>query len=175
MYTGPYPKFCCQNLLAGMSRLISTTDARLPTTPALFGKLINVLQVVCSSLYQVIIFSAYFGLFRVSELVLDCKKGSSSDAMDASSIHFLRTIKLLKFMWLIQKQINLVEELYWCCLVEGKVCPVKLLKQFSMQRPKIQGPFFCYFVRSRYLFNAVLKKSLSCIGVDKNTNYIPLG
>lgn len=41
--------------------------------------------------------------------------------------------------------------------VEGKVCPVKLLKQYSMQRHKMEGPFFCHFDRSpltRYQFNA---------------------
>lgn len=78
-----------------MSRLISTTDARLPITPALLEGLINVLPVVCSSLYEVKLFSAvfscsYFGLFRVSKLVLDSKKGSSSHAMDVSSIQFFQ-------------------------------------------------------------------------------------
>lgn len=171
----PTQNFVVKKLLAGMSRLISTTDARLPITPALLEKLINVLPVVCSSLYEVILFSAvfscsYFGLFRVSELVLDSTKGSSSHAMDASSIQFFQDNSAVKIYVAHSKTDQLGRGVVLILpAVKGKVCPVKLLKQFSMQRPKIQGPFFCHFDRSpltRYQFNAILKKSLSCIGVD---------
>lgn len=113
MHTEPQPNVVVVKIVGR-----HVTIDRLPITAALLETLLNVLPVVCSSLYKVILFSAGFFIFilwsfRVSELVLDSTKGSSSHAMDACSIQvFFFRKKLLKFMWLIQIQISLVGELY---------------------------------------------------------------
>lgn len=78
-------------MLVGMLRLISIIDVWFFIIFVLLERLINVFLVVCSFLYEVKLFLVvflclYFGLFRVSELVLDSKKGSSFYVMDVFSI-----------------------------------------------------------------------------------------
>ncbi|XP_062573986.1 uncharacterized protein LOC134235834 [Saccostrea cucullata] len=173
----PTQNFVIKKMVVGMSRLQSSVDARLPITPDLLGKILNVLPIVCRSSYETTLFSAdfscsFFGLFRVGGLVLDSKKSSSSHALDATSIQFSKDNSDVKIHLSHSKTDQFGKGVVLVLpAVEGKICPVKLLKQYSVQRPVTKGPFFCHFDKSpltRYQFNAILKKSLSCIGVDNN-------
>lgn len=85
----------------------------------------------------------------MSELVLDSTKDSISHAMDASSIQFFQVNSAVK-IYVAQSKTDQLGRGAVLLLpeVKGKICPVKLLKQYSLQRSKIQGSFFYHFNRS---------------------------
>ena len=69
-----FDPFLIKNMLAGYKRLYSKKDLRAPITREILGKICNALPDICKSVYECKLFTApyslaYFGLFRVSELV----------------------------------------------------------------------------------------------------------
>ena len=69
-----FDSFLIKNILAGYKRLYSRKDLRAPITREILGKICNALPDICKSVYECKLFTAtyslaYFGLFRVSELV----------------------------------------------------------------------------------------------------------
>ncbi|XP_052102937.1 uncharacterized protein LOC127736433 [Mytilus californianus] len=68
--------FIIKKMLIGMERLDKRADSRLPITPQILDKLISLLPSVCLSQYETLLFSglfslAYFGFFRIGELVVN--------------------------------------------------------------------------------------------------------
>jgi len=68
--------FVIKKMLLGFAQMKHRTDSRLPLTPSLLCNIFDKLPVGCSSDYESRLFRAafslaYFGLFRVGELVAD--------------------------------------------------------------------------------------------------------
>ena len=66
-------------MLLGLDKLGRSVDSRMPITPSLLDKILERLAAVCSSSYEACMFKAafslaYFGLFRIGELVADSTK-----------------------------------------------------------------------------------------------------
>ena len=79
--------------MKGAARAGVSPDTRQPITPDLLSKLIAVLPTVCMSMYEAKMFTsvftlAYFGLFRISELVCQNKSVADKKALQFSDIVF---------------------------------------------------------------------------------------
>ncbi|VDI01631.1 Hypothetical predicted protein [Mytilus galloprovincialis] len=161
-------------MLIGMERLDKRVDSRLPITPQILDKLISLLPSVCLSQYETLLFSglfslAYFGFFRIGELVVNKSLAHShtlslddfsfSDNNVSINLKFSKTDQLGKGSLIIIPSIN------------SHVCPVHLLKKYFIARPKTIGPAFIHFggnYVTRYQFNAVLKKALNVANITSD-------
>lgn len=166
-------KFIVRKLLNGLDKSSSRVDNRLPITFDLLGKLVSILPAICISKYEETLFksmflTAYFGFFRLSELVLS----KSPDVQHAISVD---NVSIVSDMLQIFVQSSKTDQTGKGALVQissvgGEFCPVMAVKQFQLVRPSLPGPFYCHFSGqpvSRYQFNAVLKKALSALGLAK--------
>jgi len=170
-------KFVVRKLIDGIKRSKSPQkDSRLPITMELLVKILSVLPIVCSSHYESELFTAaytlaYYGLFRVGELTVDSmgtKTGKSHTVQvgDAKIVGdtleiYLATSKTDQFGKGVSMHIS--------AQANKTLCPVFNLKKFLNSRPLFGGPLFCHFdgnPLTRYQFAAILKKSLSLLGVD---------
>ena len=168
--------FLVKKLLLGMSKLGIVRDRRLPITIDLLKNIARVLPAVCSSNYEATLFSAifsmaYFGLFRVGELVVN----SSSNLNHAVDILNVR----------MQEHDNVLEVLLSHSKTDQKgkgtvialpavntpVCPVVSMKAYMSLRPEQSGPLFIHFSGtpvSRFQFASVLKKALHFLNVQND-------
>ncbi len=85
--------FVVRKALTGMSRLSQRVDPRLPITLPLLQQIITTLPAICNNHYEVCLFSAayllaFFGFFRVSELVAASTGDLSQRACSHSDISF---------------------------------------------------------------------------------------
>lgn len=169
----PTQCFVIRKMLLGMSRLDRRVDSRLPVTPDLLSKLLKSLPNVCKSVYETSLFSAifslaYFGFFRIGELVV------SSPGLHGHVIN-VRNVLLKENESVLQLSLPHSKTdqegkgvLIDFPAIDSVACPVKLVRQYLSVRPVLAGPLFCHFGGlpvTRYQFNAVLKKSLSVVGV----------
>ncbi|MES9880225.1 MAG: tyrosine-type recombinase/integrase [Sedimenticola sp.] len=165
--------FIISKLLEGCRRSAPSRDNRAPVTPNMLNSMRISLPLVCHNGYEASLFLAafllaYFGMFRVSELVAPsrCSLGTallrsdvSFSADNASVSISLRTYKT--------KQrgpptiIKLTRE------VNGDICPVRALHAFLRLRPNNVDTLFCHANGtpvSRSQFCGVLAKCLRVSG-----------
>ena len=165
--------FIITKMLSGMTRLDARVDQRFPISPELLVKIIQVLPVVCSSVYETTLFSAifslaFYGFLRVGELVV-ASKGEWGHALLAHTVKVKDhggTIELeLSHSKTDQAGKGVIINLQ---KIESPTCPVSLVKQFLAIRKRASCIFFCHFDGipvTRYQFSALLKKSLNAIGL----------
>lgn len=168
--------FLVKKLILGMSRSGSEGDKRLPITIDLLQRVIRVLPAVCSSNFEAVLFAsaftvAYFGFFRIGELVVD-SSFKLNHALDISNVKFGEQDKVLEVLLPHSKTDQTAKG---CVIalsaVSSLVCPVTLMKAYLAIRPKVQGPLYRHFsgaVVTRYQFSSVLKKALKALGIDSN-------
>ncbi|CAG2196532.1 unnamed protein product [Mytilus edulis] len=170
-------KFVVRKLIEGIKRLggPNQKDTRLPITRDILEKLLRSLAVICKNGYETKLFMASFslafhGFMRVGEITVDCKnkqmhtvKFENIKLCDARLEVLLTSSKTDQFgsgtTIVISKQKN------------KNVCPVQIMANFIKVRPPYLGPLFCHFDGSpltRYQFSALLKRSLSVIGIENN-------
>ena len=168
--------FVVAKMLEGCHRLRQVKDLRAPITQPVLAAICEALNSVCSNEFETLLFSslytlAYFGLFRVSELVSPSRSqiGSplqQSDVKYNSDKHSLViTLRATKTnQRAIPIQIKLPEENN-----AYNLCPVRAIQNYLTVRPLTGGPFFCHVDGSpvtRYQFSAVLNKSLRLTKFD---------
>lgn len=168
-------------MLEGIKRSKNSSDSRLPITGKLLCQIINILPHVCFSEYEASLFSsafslAYHGFLRVGELVLS-KKWQSHQVIGVENICFFteNNQDIIKLYLPFSK----TDQLGQGCqikITETKeiTCPVYLLRQYLLQRPKVKGPLYCHFGGSsvtRYQFSSVLNKALRAMGVSNYTSF----
>ena len=103
---------------------------------------------------------AYHGVLRVGELVLSTK-WQSHQVIGVENICFFKENN----QDIIEIKITKTKEI---------TCPVYLLRQHLLQRPKVKGPLYCHFGGSsvtRYQFSSVLNKALRAMGVSNYTSF----
>ena len=163
-------------MITGLKRSSGTGDSRLPITRQMLQQIVRVFSCVCTSQFEVKLFTAAFalifhGLFRVGELTVDNRyahhtvQHSNVKVFDKYVEIYLPTSKTDQFRKGYTIQI--------CKHEDSTVCPVSTLGSYLGFRPNFQGPLFCHFdgkSLSSYQYTAVLKKTLALLGHD-TANY----
>lgn len=171
----PVKSFIVQKMLTGLKRSKPSKDIRSPVTYQLLLKILDVLPMVTKSKYEHLLFgstfaTAFFGLFRISEIAVASKK-SLRNVLQLSDLQFSNeNIKLkLRFSKTDQNGKGLVITISKS--VESTVC-FSLLETFLQFRSQEDGPLFCHIngtPLSTYQFSSVLHKALRFLGIETNT------
>lgn len=145
-----------------------TRDNRAPLTKSVLEAVFKQLPQVCLNDYETKLFSslftlAYFGLFRVSELVTSFKqqKVGPIERSDVSIVGNKYAVIKLRHFKTHQKGkpvlLKIPED-------SSPVCPVRAMSQFLSVRPHNQGIFFSHLNNNpvtKTQFNAVLTKCIN--------------
>ena len=143
-------------------------DPRDPITRPILKAICQAAPNACYNIYESTLFQAlfsvaYFGLFRVSELVatnpLSPNSGIQYPAIkvDTSARKLIITLNVFK-----TNQHGLPIQVKIPC-EPSPPCPLEAIQRFLARRPAVSGPFFCHADGkpvTRYQFNAVLQKCL---------------
>lgn len=166
--------FLIKKLLEGCNRSSSTKDDRVPVTFKILVQLTSKLPTVCVSPYEVFLFKAlwvlaYFGLFRVSELVTTGCISNQIQFHNVSINTSHLTIILGKHK---TNQLGKPVELKIPTEPFSPLCPVRQVGQFLAVRPSsYNGPLFCHADGSpvtRYQFATVLNKCIIKAGLSNS-------
>ena len=168
--------FVVKKMLQGLSRLDVRKDLRMPILLSDLSKIIHALPVVCYSAFEATLFSAifslaFFGFFRVGELV-QITKFESGHALQRHNIKYCASINALEVTIPHSKTDQKGHGATLCIPASEKiVCPVQAFKCYESVRPPFLGTYFRHLCGSpvtRYQFTTVLKKALSHIGVENS-------
>jgi len=165
--------FVINKIIKGCRRLRPVVDKRAPITILMLQKICNVLPMVANSSFESLLFKAmfsvaYFGLFRVSELVFTNNGNRSlqfEDVLfDNDNKHVLLCLKVFK-----NNQNGNPVRMRLPCESDRMICPVCNLHQYMHVRSQNPGQLFVHNNSSlvtRYQFSAVLKKCLQQSGFN---------
>lgn len=169
----PSESFLIKKLLQGLTRCTRKADARYPITLQRLGQLVSKLPLVCSNSYEATLFQAaytlaFFGFFRVSDIVGQPRVPDGRMGMQFIDVTFDN------FSLDVHLKHSKTDQSGTGCHVNipqvgsaPEVCPVTAMKRFLQVRPQTPGPLFVHFDGSqltRYQFQAVLKKVASLLG-----------
>lgn len=172
----PTQNFVVKKLLLGMSRLGSKRDKRLPITINLLQSINTVLPSICYSQFEAALFKAafclaYFGFFRVGELVVDSSV-KHNHALAVENVQLKDYGRVLEVFLPHAKTDQAGSgSVIALSAVDSPVCPVLAMKAFLDVRPKRQGHLFIHFSGdpvTRFQFSSILKKALTSVGVTTN-------
>jgi hypothetical protein len=175
--------FLITKILEGLRRKrVKSSDVRAPVTLDLLRRLLQALQKVCTSNYEVCLFSsaftlAFFALLRIREITLDNKLDTGPHVICYEDISFSNKNE----MYLRIRSSKADQRSNTITLIiskqkgsESDICPVKRLKQFLVMRysgPTCSSPVYIHFDGSnltRYQFNSVLLKTLQFCGLSEH-------
>lgn len=162
--------FVVNKLLEGCLRLRKPKDSRLPITMTLLKDICSVLTGICFDQFETKLFKAayllaFYGLFRVSELVV-------------SSMAFLDRALLLEDVVVDDNLKHVCVKLHVTKTNQtgafpttlripqesnAELCPVRAVMAYLECRPNCKGPFFCHANSTpvtRNQFSAVLAKCI---------------
>lgn len=163
--------FIVSKLLEGCRRNRVVRDKRAPVTKSILTAICQVLPQVCYDTYETCIFKAifsvaYFGLFRISELV-----ASSANMLGHPIEHTDVSIRDDKYAVIRLRHFKTNQRgnavLLKIPRETGPICPVVQLSNFLTVRPTVSGLFFCHANQSpvtRSQVSAVLNKCIIKLG-----------
>lgn len=169
----PTESFLIKKILEGFRRLKSSKDMRAPITRELLIRLIDSLPAVCYSEYESSLFKslftlAYFGLFRIGELVytdhrqagyaLQLADITLSDQKLTICVRLCKTNKTGKPIFVHISSVS-----------DKRICPVIAMQQFMHLRSTGSGSLFIHanmLPVTRYQFCAILNKAVSSAGLS---------
>lgn len=164
--------FLLKKILEGMRRTVSSKDTRAPITLDMLKEMPFALQQICSSHFESKLFLAsfllaFFGLLRVSEIVV-CR-GNSGRALQIDDISLNSNSVEINIRFSKTDQLGRSTKLS-IAATGASVCPVQAIKQYLAIRPSTaKGPLFCHFngkAVTRFQFATVLHKALKFAGYD---------
>ena len=172
----PTARFYIKKAMEGYKRQNWHSDTRLPITIDMLNDLCTSLSTVCYSYYESVLFRAmflvaFFGLFRISELVV-VPTLSSDCSLKASDVSFHNRSGIFIAKLILKKsknnqrgppQIITMSELQ-----NKRLCPVNALQTYLKTKPSSDS-LFCHINSSpvtRFQFTTVLKKCLSYLGIS---------
>lgn len=172
-WNDPLEVFVIRKLLEGCKRSRVLKDARAPITQVLLTKIIETLPQICSSDYETILFQtvysvAFYGLFRVSELVYT---GSASTPLFIRDVVVQGDNLAVTFTLRTSKTSNTPVTLRVPREGDISVCPVRLLVKYLLVRPVSEGNLFLHVDSrplSRSQFSAVLNKTIKKLGLHSS-------
>lgn len=173
LFQDPTDSFIVKKLMEGFKRLQSCKDSRAPITEDILQKVCHSLSSVCYNQYEMALFKAvfciaYFGLFRIGELVYT----------DQRQIHHaLRfdDVKLKADRLIVRLRISKTHQygnplfLHVQSNPDKTICPVTAMHDYLKFRTSLQGNLFCHangLPLTRYQFGAILSKSITHIGLQ---------
>lgn len=181
-WVDPTDNFLLRKMFQGLARTNKRQDSRLPITFDRLQQLIGVLHTVCTNAFERRLFAAvftlaFFGLFRVSEIVGQDQSlpgGRSGLQNDSIRINedLLVTVGATKTDQEGRGGVVKIKKV----LSHPEVCPVANLRAYLLVRPAVTGALFIHFngkPLSSYQFQAVLKKGANTLGwsADKFTSH----
>jgi site-specific recombinase XerD len=114
---------------------------------------------------------AFFGLFRIGELVCASKKTAQKGVLMIHDITFKQTSMKVCIRFSKTDQTGKATTI----MIEGNstavLCPVQATKEYIQSRGQHAGPLYCHFNRtflSRFQFNKVLQTSLKLAGSQQH-------
>lgn len=170
-----FDSFLIKNMLEGYKRLRSKTDARAPITKEILEKICKVLPHICKSVYECKLFTAayslaYFGLFRVSELVFTSEVQSDCplqlEDIDCRVQSTAITVRLRK-----SKTSKTPVMLRIPSDSRVEICCVKAIQRYLKVRPNFVGFLFIHENLSpltRSQFAAILAKSVRTLQLPES-------
>lgn len=160
--------FLVTKALEGYRRMRPTFDSRIPITYETLCSIIHILPAVCFSKYEASLFSAafslaFFGLFRVSEIVVSSgqhvARASHMDDISITPTNKCQTITVrLRVSKTSQSGASVSVPI---CQVSGEVCAVDLMARYLKLRCSLSDYLFCHVngqPLTRYQFGAILSK-----------------
>lgn len=164
--------FSVRQALKGYRRRSLVPDSRRPISVELLGGLCGATKLVCFSEYEALLFNtafsfAFFGAFRISELVPANKKESSGISYEQVVVD--------QFGVRVWLQHSKMAQAGRGCLVNLQaqenvlVCPVALVQRFLGAKPPVGGQFFIHAnlePLTKYQFDSVLQKCLNQLGLQ---------
>uniref|UniRef100_A0A8W8MMU3 SGNH hydrolase-type esterase domain-containing protein n=1 Tax=Magallana gigas TaxID=29159 RepID=A0A8W8MMU3_MAGGI len=160
--------------MIGLSRLDERKDNRMPITLDILKALVQVLPLVCRSLYEATLFTAifvtaFYGYFRIGELV----QNSITDIGHAVQLQDITFGTDNKSVTINLKHSKIDQEGKGAVVniksVDKHLCPVLSLRKFLRLRPKAMGSLFCHVNGApvtRYQTASVFNQSLVRLGLD---------
>ena len=153
-------------LLEGFRRSSQHKKVRLPITISILVTIVNALQHVTSNTYEQKLFAAafslaFFGFFRVGELVIT--KNNGHQVLKRNDIHINSDEILVHLRYTKTDQAGKGTQIKIHKRDKG-VCPLQLMTNYLQTRPQCEGPLFCHLdgrPLTRNQFSVVLKKALA--------------
>ena len=170
----PCTSFRVKRALKGASRGKSTPDTRQPITPIILEKIMGATRFICSSNFETSLFKcifslAFFGLFRIGELVCNNKRQPQSKVLHLRDIAFKEDSMKVTVRFSKTDQTGKSSS----AILKGKkgspLCPVQATKNYIAKRGIHAGPLFCHSdgsFLSRFQFNKVLELALQFCKID---------
>lgn len=168
----PTQSFIIKKILEGFRRLRARPDIRAPITHDILVKICRVLQFVCYSNYEVVLFRAafslaYFGLLRVGEMVYTDQR-QADHALRQNDVCFIKNTLRIRVRMSKTNQSGTPVFLHIPPIGDKSICPVQSMLNYINLRPSCDGILFCHVnghPLTRYQFGAVLSKSVSHLGL----------
>ena len=165
--------YMVKRALKGVSRERVSEDTRAPVTPALLESLLLALPHVCKTSYEAALFKsiyllAFFGLFRIGELVCPSRHDIARSVLNVNDLATQPGKIRLRVRFSKTDQTGKTSDVIICQKAGHPLCPVRAMFEFMKIRVKKSGPLFMHFDStfvSRFQFNAVLKAALSFANV----------
>lgn len=168
--------FLIAKLLDGCFRVRKTVDNRAPITKHILLGILNELHRVCYNQYEIKLFKslwllAYFGLFRISELVACYAYGPNyninrGDIYISPDGHFV-SVSLNRHK---TNQCSKATVLKLALEQDKNACPVTALISYINVRPDIEGSLFCHADGKpvlRHQFSFLLDKCIVRAGFNR--------
>ena len=170
----PTDTFLVKKLMKGFSRSAPSKDARFPITIQRLQQLVTALKFVCNDSFEALLFKtafvlAFFGFFRISELLgqnkflQGCRQPIQVNDIKLSMYHLSIHLKGSKC-----DQSNKGETIHLSPEKEYKdLCPVSTTSDFVKVRPKLAQTLLVHMngkALSNFQFQAVLKKAAKHLG-----------
>lgn len=168
--------FIVHKMLTSLSKLNRQKDTRMPISPEILNKLLHALPSVCYSNYESFLFSslfsiAFFGFFRVGELVQNSNI-SIGHALQCHNIRYVSEHNSIQIHIPFSKTDQSGRgTTLMLPAISSPTCPVKLFKSYFDIRPHFQGTFFRHINGdpvTRFQFVSLLKKALLTAGIHSN-------
>ena len=174
-YPDPSNNFAVQKMLEGCKRSRKSKDLRSPISLSMLNSILLALKHICYSEYETILFKtvfsmAYFGLFRVSELV---GTNLHDRALTKNDVVLERNASAVLIQLRVTKtnQIGSPTSIRISQNTENSVM-FGLLKTYMSLLPTKAYFFFCHADKkplTRYQFSSVLSKACKLTGFSSKT------
>ena len=167
----PTHNFLVQKMLAGINKKYGKLDTRLPITLIILHRLVDSLSNTNNIRYHVILLKAmyliaFYGLFRIGEITIQCDGSISLEAKDVVLEDDSLTIYITNFKHNTNQQpfkIRIKSQ------SDSDFCPVSAMREYMTLRGYKPETLFCFSDLSpipRSFFVSRLKHSLNFCGLD---------
>ncbi|XP_055957711.1 uncharacterized protein LOC126824343 [Patella vulgata] len=126
-----------------MGRSRTSIDKRLLITLPLLSKLVHVLPIICTNLYESKLFQAHDIKLTCSQIIIHLHHSKTDQVSQGTKIKIPKA--------------------------NGTLCPLFYMFEFFKSRPKFDGHLFCHFDTkplTKCQFTSVLNKCLRQLGVE---------